>query len=89
MACLPHPIVKRWLEQKRERRKVDQLSGRRSEPSFGETERRKLRILNAIFRETGKLGHAVKEPVARSISRSEDRDSSTKFQSTTSRSKFN
>jgi hypothetical protein len=27
----PHPIVKRWLEQKRERRKVDQLSGRRSE----------------------------------------------------------
>jgi anti-sigma factor ChrR (cupin superfamily) len=27
-----HPIVKRWLEKKRERRKVDQLSGRRSEP---------------------------------------------------------
>jgi hypothetical protein len=57
----PHPIVKRWLEQKRERRKVDQLSGRRSEPPLDETERRKLRILSAIFTETEKLGHAVKE----------------------------
>ena len=28
----PHPIVKHWLDQKRERRKVDQLSDRRSEP---------------------------------------------------------
>jgi hypothetical protein len=57
----PHPIVKRWLEQKRERRKVDQLSDRRSEPPLDETERRKLRILSAIFTETEKLGHAVKE----------------------------
>jgi hypothetical protein len=57
----PHPIVKRWLEQKRERRKVDQLSGRRSEPPLDETERRKLRILSAIFSEIEKLGHAVKE----------------------------
>jgi hypothetical protein len=57
----PHSIVKRWLEQKRERRKVDQLSGRRSEPPLDETERRKLRILSAIFTETEKLGHAVKE----------------------------
>lgn len=57
----PHPIVKGWLEQKRERRKVDQLSGRRSEPPLVETERRKLRILSAIFAETEKLGHAVKE----------------------------
>jgi hypothetical protein len=56
----PHPIVKRWLEQKRERRKVDQLSGRRSEPFLDETERRKLRILSAIFSEIEKLGHAVK-----------------------------
>ena len=52
--------MKRWLEQKRERRKVDQLSGRRSEPPLDETERRKLRILSAIFSETEKLGHAVK-----------------------------
>jgi hypothetical protein len=57
----PHPIVKSWLERKRERQKVDQLSGRRSEPSFDETERRKLRILSAIFNETEKLGHAVKD----------------------------
>ena len=57
----PHLIVKRWLEQKRERRKVDQLSGRRSEPQLDETERRKLRILSAIFTETEKLGHAIKE----------------------------
>ena len=57
----PHPIVKGWLEQRRERRKVDQLSGRRSEPSLDETERRKLRILSAIFSETEKLGHAVKD----------------------------
>jgi hypothetical protein len=57
----PLPIVKRWLEQKRERRKVDQLSGRRSEPPLDETERRKLRILSAIFTETEKLGHTVKE----------------------------
>jgi len=57
----PHPIVKRWLEQKQERRKVDQLSGRRSEPSLNETERRKLRILSAIFSETEKLGHTVKD----------------------------
>jgi hypothetical protein len=57
----PHPIVKRWLEQKRERWKVDQLSGRRSEPPLDETERRKLRILSAIFSEIEKLGHAVKE----------------------------
>jgi hypothetical protein len=57
----PHPVVKRWLEQKRERRKVDQLSDRRSEPPLDETERRKLRILSAIFAETEKLGHAVKE----------------------------
>src|SRR5271154_6802856 len=28
----PHPIVKHWLDQTRERRKVDQLSDRRSEP---------------------------------------------------------
>jgi hypothetical protein len=49
------------LEQKQERRKVDQLSGRRSEPSLNETERRKLRILSAIFSETEKLGHAVKD----------------------------
>ena len=57
----PHPVVKRWLEQKRESRKVDQLSGGRSEPPLDETERRKLRILSAIFIETEKLGHAVKE----------------------------
>ena len=57
----PHPIVKRWLEQKRERRKVDQLSGRRSEPPLDATERRKLRVLSAIFSEIEKLGHAVKE----------------------------
>ena len=57
----PHPIVKSWLERKRERRKVDQLSGRRSEPPLDETERRKLRILSAIFSEIEKLGHAVKE----------------------------
>jgi hypothetical protein len=57
----PHPIVKRWLEQKRERRKVDQLSGRRSEPQLDATERRKLRILSAIFSETEQLGHVVKE----------------------------
>jgi hypothetical protein len=57
----PHPIVKGWLEQKRERRKVDKLSGRRSEPALDETERRKLRILSAIFSELEKLGHAVKE----------------------------
>ena len=47
----PHPIVKGWHEQKRERRKVDQLSGRRSEPPLDETERGKLRILSAIFTE--------------------------------------
>ncbi len=35
----PHPIVERWLDQKRERRKVDQLSGRRSEPPLDATER--------------------------------------------------
>lgn len=57
----PHPIVKRWLEQKRERRKVDQLSGRRSESSLDETERRQLKILSAIFSEIEKLGHAVKD----------------------------
>ena len=57
----PHPIVKRWLGQKLERRKVDQLSGRRSEPPLDATERRKLRILSAIFSEIEKLGHAVKE----------------------------
>jgi hypothetical protein len=57
----PHPIVKSWLERKRERRKVDQLSGRRrSEPQLDETERRKLKILSAIFSEIEKLGHAVK-----------------------------
>ncbi len=53
--------MKRWLEQKRERRKVDQLSGRRSESPLDATERRKLRILSAIFSEIEKLGHAVKE----------------------------
>jgi len=57
----PHPIVKGWLEQKRERRKVDQLSGRRSEPPLDASERRKLRILSAIFSEIEKLGHAVKD----------------------------
>jgi hypothetical protein len=57
----PHPTVKRWLDQKKERRKVDQLSGRRGEPQLDATERRKLRILSAIFSETEKLGHAVKE----------------------------
>lgn len=56
----PHPVVKRWLDQKKERRKVDQLSGRRSEPALDEAERRKLRILSAIFSEIEKLGHAVK-----------------------------
>ena len=57
----PHPIVKSWLERKRERGKVDRLSGRRSEPPLDKTERRKLRILSAIFSEIEKLGHAVKE----------------------------
>jgi hypothetical protein len=57
----PHPIVKRWLEQKRERQKVDQLSDRRSEPPLDVTERRKLGILSAVFSEIEKLGHAVKE----------------------------
>jgi hypothetical protein len=57
----PHPIVERWLEQKRERRKVDQLSGRRSEPPLDATERRKLRIFSAIFSEIEKLGRTVKE----------------------------
>jgi hypothetical protein len=57
----PHPIVERRLEKKRERRKVDQLSGRRSEPTLDATERRKLRILSAIFTEIEKLDHAVKE----------------------------
>ena len=57
----PHPVVKRWLDQKKERRKVDQVSGRRREPPLDETERRKLRILSAIFTETEKLGHTVKE----------------------------
>jgi hypothetical protein len=57
----PHPIVERWLEQKRERRKVDQLSRRRSEFPLDATERRKLRILSAIFSEIEKFGHAVKE----------------------------
>jgi len=56
----PHPIVERRLEKKRERRKVDQLSGRRSEPTLDATERRK-RILSAIFTEIEKLDHAVKE----------------------------
>jgi hypothetical protein len=56
-----HPIVKGWLEQKRERRKVDQLSGRKSEPPLDTTERRKLRILGAIFSEIERLGHALKE----------------------------
>jgi hypothetical protein len=57
----PHPIVERRLEKKRERRKVDQLSGRRSEHPLDATERRKLRILSAIFTEIEKLDHAVKE----------------------------
>lgn len=57
----PHPVVKRWLEQKRERRKVEQLSGRRSEPQLDETERRKLRILSAIFSEIEKVGHSAEE----------------------------
>jgi hypothetical protein len=57
----PHPIVKGWLEQKRERRKVDQLSGRRSELPLDATERRKFRIFGEIFSETEKLGHEVKE----------------------------
>jgi hypothetical protein len=57
----PQPVVKRWLEQKRECRKIDQLSGRKSESSLDATERRKLRILSAIFGEIEKLGHAVKD----------------------------
>jgi hypothetical protein len=81
--------LKSWLERKRERGKVDQLSGRRSEPPLDKTERRKLRILSAIFSEIEKLGHAVKETGGKSILMWEDRDSNTKFQSTTSRSKFN
>jgi hypothetical protein len=77
----PHPIVKRWIEQKRERQKVDQLSGRRSEPPIDATERRKLRILSAIFGEIEKLGHAIKELAAKSISKSERRDSTTQLHS--------
>ena len=42
----PHPIVANWIDQKRERRLQDQLSGsRHTEPRMDSTDRRRLRIL--------------------------------------------
>jgi len=57
----PHPIVANWIDQKRERRLQDQLSGsRHSEPRMDSTGRRRLRILSTLFKEIEKIGHFVK-----------------------------
>src|ERR1700687_5875264 len=45
-----HPIVAGWLEQKRERRLQDQLSGSHHiEARMDSTDRRRLRILSTLF----------------------------------------
>jgi hypothetical protein len=85
----PHPIVKLWLERKRERRKVDQLSGRRSEPpldemnavSSGFSARSSLRQKSSDMRS--------KKRTARPILRSERRGSTTGYSSPPSRSLSN
>jgi len=57
----PHPIVAGWLEQKRERRLRDQLSGSHHiEARIDSTDRRRLRILSTLFKEVEKIGHFVK-----------------------------
>jgi hypothetical protein len=58
----PHPIIEKWLQQKRERHTANRLSGSRgTDPRMDSTERRRLRILSTIFKEVEKLGHGVKE----------------------------
>ena len=57
----PHPIVAGWIDQKRERRLQDQLSGsRHTEPRMDSTDRRRLRILSTLFKQVEKIGHFVK-----------------------------
>ena len=56
-----HPIVAGWLEQKRERRLQERLSGSHHiEARMDSTDRRRLRILSTLFKEVEKIGHLVK-----------------------------
>jgi hypothetical protein len=57
----PHPIVAGWLDQKRERRLQEQLSGSRHiEARMDSTDRHRLRILSTLFGEVEIIGHFVK-----------------------------
>jgi hypothetical protein len=57
----PHPIVAGWIDEKRERRLQDRLSGNRhTQPRMDSADRRRLRILSTLFKEVERLGHFVK-----------------------------
>ncbi|MCA3503519.1 MAG: hypothetical protein IOD05_09780 [Rhodobacter sp.] len=60
----PHPIVAGWIEKRAKDREESRRwgsTGRSSLPDFSELERRKQRILNALFKALDAHGHAVTE----------------------------